>query len=243
MDTDKLITQINVAKAAANYEIVNASREEAISSHLTQVANKLKEDIDKKFEEAKSAMLRANHALDCIGRSFCEFKSLSKPTQPIQNVAKAILILRGDDSDFTWSKGLKMLANPIKFIEELREFNKEEIDERILEKLKPILSEPYFNVEYLKSQNVFASILCAWMVNVVEYNRIYKQVELLIFEKEAAELEAANKEKELVFVRAIAKETKETLERLENQLRVEILNKIRVEKDASECLKNLNGQD
>ena len=210
MYNDKLIAQITVAKAATNEETEIGSSQEAINSHLTEVVNKLKEEIDKKFEEANSAMLRANQALDCFKKeNICELKALGKPTQPIQDVAKAILLLRGDDSVFTWNKALKMMGNPMKFIKELREYNKEEIDDRVLEKLKPILSEPYFNFEFMKFKNSGASFLCAWVTNVVEYNRIYKQVELLIHEKEAAELEAANKEKELVFVRDIVKETLE----------------------------------
>ena len=45
----------------------------------------------------------------------------------------------------------------------------------------------------MKGKSEAASYLCAWVVNVVEYNRIYKKVKPLMERKASAELEAATK--------------------------------------------------
>ena len=239
-ETDKLIAKVTVAKAGADKEMEEAGKEEAITTQLTEAANKLKEEADRKLEEAKPAMLRAKEAVDCLKKeNIQEMKSLGKPTQPIQDVAKAVLLLRADKSNFTWNTALKMLANPIKFIEEIKEYKKEEIDDWILEKLKPILSQPFFNQEDMRSQNQAASFLCGWVVNVVEFNRIYKKVEPLMREKEGAEAEASKKEEELAVVRAKVKAATDTVEGLEKELRDAVSTKEKVENEANECLKKL----
>ena len=239
-DTDKLIAQVTVAKTSADKEMEEAGKEEAITSKLTEAANQLKEEADRKLEEAEPAMIRAKTAVDCLNKSSIqEMKALGKPTQPIQDVAKAVLLLRGDKSAFTWNNALKMLGNPIKFIEDIQAFKKEEIDDWILEKLKPILSQPGFNQTEMERQNQAASFLCAWVVNVVDYNRIYKRVEPLMREKESAEIEAKKKEEELAVVRAKVKAATDTVEGLEQQLRGAVSTKERVENEADECLKKL----
>ena len=239
-DTEKLIAQVTVAKASADKEMEEAGKEEAITSKLTEAANILKEEADRKLEEAKPAMLRAKEAVDCLNKACIqEMKSLGKPTQPIQDVAKAVLLLRGDKAAFTWNNALKMLANPIKFIEEIVAFKKEEIDDWILEKLKPILTQPTFNQSDMERQNIAASYLCAWVVNVVEFNRIYKKVEPLMREKEGAEIEAAKKEEELMVVRAKVKAATDTVEGLEQMLRSAVETKEKVEKEADMCLQKL----
>lgn len=239
-DTEKLITQVTIAKTSADKEMQEAGIEEAITSQLTEAANTLKEEADRKLEEAKPAMQRAKDAVDCLTKqSIQEMKALGKPTQPIQDVAKAVLLLRGDKSAFTWNNALKMLGNPIKFIEDIQTYKKEEIDEWILEKLKPILSQPGFNQNDMERQNIAASFLCAWVVNVVDYNRIYKRVEPLMREKEAAETEATKKEEELMVVRAKVKAATDTVEGLELQLRGAVETKEKVENEAEMCLKKL----
>lgn len=72
-----------------------------------------------------------------------------------------------------------MLANPPKFITEVQEFDGNNIDEWKLDALKPLLALDYFTFEVMKGKSLAAAYLCSWIVNIVNYNSIYKKVKPL----------------------------------------------------------------
>lgn len=76
------------------------------------------------------------------------------------------------------------MGNPKKFIDDVLAFKGESIEDWKLEAMKPLLAESYFNFESMKSKSTAAAFLCKWIVNIVEFNRIYKIVAPL---KEAAD--------------------------------------------------------
>ena len=72
-----------------------------------------------------------------------------------------------------------MMKDPKKFIDEVKSFNGDSIDEWKLEMLKPIMSQDFFNKDAMWSKSQAAAYLCSWIVNIVEYNRIFKIVKPL----------------------------------------------------------------
>lgn len=76
-----------------------------------------------------------------------------------------------------------MMNPPPKFIDELTNYDKENIDEWVLDQLQPLLAESAFNRTDMARYSSAASNLCFWVVNVVEYNRIYKKVKPLMERK------------------------------------------------------------
>lgn len=71
------------------------------------------------------------------------------------------------------------MGNPKKFIDDIQNFDGNNIDEWKLEAIKPLLAEPFFNFDTMKGKSIAAAYLCGWIVNIVEYNRIYKIVKPL----------------------------------------------------------------
>jgi len=72
-----------------------------------------------------------------------------------------------------------MMGNPKKFIDDIKSFDGNNIDEWKLTMLEPILKESYFNFEIMKGKSIAAAYLCGWIVNIVIYNTIYKKVKPL----------------------------------------------------------------
>jgi len=58
-----------------------------------------------------------------------------------------LILKNGEKKNHGWPQGAKMMSQPKKFIEEIKEFDGDNIDEWKLEMLKPILAEPWFNKE------------------------------------------------------------------------------------------------
>lgn len=84
--------------------------------------------------------------------------------------------------------------------------------------LEPILAKDYFNQADMKSKSLAGSFLCAWIVNIVEYNRIYKKVKPLMDAADAAEAMAKEKEAELAVVKEKVRQINEKVAELNNQL-------------------------
>ncbi|CAG9311235.1 unnamed protein product [Blepharisma stoltei] len=236
-DTAKLITQVTAAKAVADKEMADASGEEEIALALSMRANELKAQAEKELEEAKPAMERAKAAVDCLDKtSIQELKALPKPPLAVLDVTKAVLLLlKSEKKNLGWPNAQKMMANPPKFIEEIGVFDKEHIDEGILDLVRPIIVLPHFTFEEMSSKSKAASYLCAWVVNVVEYNRIYKKVKPLMDTKDKAEAEVAQKEQELSGARAKVKAATDTVEGLQQQLAAAVALSEKVEREANEC--------
>jgi dynein heavy chain len=133
-----------------------------------------------------------------------------------------------------------MMNQPQRFMDELLEYNKEEIDDWIVNDLKPILAQPYFNESEMKGKSVAASYICAWVVNVIKYNSVYKKVKPLMETLESAKNEVETKTAELAVVRARVKEANDKVAAMNKELDEATELKERVEAEADVCLTKLS---
>jgi dynein heavy chain, axonemal len=114
-------------------------------------------------------------------------KGLGTPPAGVILCGRVILILFGerislnDPDDKVWKKALGAMNNPIQFLEKVKGYNGENIDENILDPVTKILKDPAkkFNEKDMAGQNYAASKLAAWVVNIIEFNRIFKLVKPL----------------------------------------------------------------
>ena len=90
--------------------------------------------------------------------------------------------------NLTWPKGQLMMKDPTKFLDSLYQFDKDGIKDETLALLKPILELDFFNYETMMKKSNAAANLCNWIINIVEYNRIFRNVKPL--RESAAEAEA-----------------------------------------------------
>ena len=86
-----------------------------------------------------------------------------------------------------------MMKEPQKFLDSLANFDKDGIKDKTLADLRPILALDFFNYETMTKKSMAAANLCNWVVNIVEYNRIFRNVEPL--RESAAEAEALANQK------------------------------------------------
>ena len=93
------------------------------------------------------------------------------------------------------------MKEPKKFIDEVKAFDANNIDEWKLEALKPLLAEEWFNFEIMKGKSQAAAFLCSWIVNIVNYNTIYKKVKPLKDKAEEAQSTADEKTASLLIVK------------------------------------------
>ena len=121
--------------------------------------------------------------------------------------------------NLTWAKGQQMMSKPQPFLESLIAFDKDNISDKTLEALKPILALEYFNYESMIKKSSAAANLANWVINIVEYNRIFRNVEPLRLSAEEAEALASQKLAELKVVQDKVAEIVAKVNELKEQLR------------------------
>lgn len=110
------------------------------------------------------------------------------------------------------------MGNPKKFIDDIVSFDGDNIEDWRLEALKPILKEPFFNFENMKTKSIAAAYLCGWIVNIVIYNTIFKKVKPLKEAADAAQALADQKTEELGVVMEKVRLINEKVDALKDQL-------------------------
>jgi len=226
---------VEADNAEAEKEQAVASVQEEETQKLTDQAIAEKAKADGELAEAIPAMERAKDAVKNLDKkSIQELKSLGSPPAQVLDVAKAVLILRGEKKQTGWGNAQKMMNNPQKFIDDILSFDGNNIDQSLLDLVQPILDEPYFNFETMKTKSYAGSFLCAWVVNIVAYNKIYKKVKPLMDAAEAAEAMAREKSAELAVVQEKLRLTNEKLAKLKQELQEAEDKKAKVEAEAQE---------
>lgn len=170
-----------------------------------------------------------------------EMKALGSPPVLVILTSKVVMTLLGerfganDPDEKVWKKAATNMNNPMKFLEQIINFNGESIDTGILESVGKLMANPQYNVETMKSQNFAAMMLCSWSVNIVIFNRIFKNVAPLVASKNAAQATLEQKQKDLAIVKEKVRILNEKVGALKNQLEEAEATKQAVEKDAANC--------
>lgn len=121
-------------------------------------------------------------------------KNLGSPPTGVILTARVVLLLFGekilttDPDDKVWKKCQMAMNQPERFLDKVKAFKGEEIDQTILDNVNKIIQDPTkkYNELDMKGQNFAASKLCAWSTNIVTYNKIYKEVRPLELARDKA---------------------------------------------------------
>jgi len=218
--TDELIEIVGNETEAAEAEEAVATETATITAQAKANAEAEKAAANEELDAAIPAMEAAKAAVDCLNKaSIQEMKSLGSPPSAVLDVAKALLmVLKKEKKNHAWGNAQKMMGNPAAFLTEVQAFNANEIDEWILTGLSPILNADGFNQKDMEKKSMAASYLCAWLVNIVMYNTIYKKVKPLMDASEAAEALAKQKQEEQAVVDERVRVVKERVAELNTKL-------------------------
>lgn len=118
--TGELIEIVGRESLDAEKEQEIARIQEEETTKLANAAQVEKDKANKELEEAIPAMKAAEEAVACLDKkSIQELKALASPPPAVFDVAKAVLLLRGERKNHGWPNAQKMMNNPQKFIEEI----------------------------------------------------------------------------------------------------------------------------
>lgn len=77
--------------------------------------------------------------------------------------------------DLSWAAGKKFMGNVDAFLKSLLNFDKDNVPVNCADVCeKEYISNPSFNADNIRSKSSAAAGLCAWVVNICKYFRIYQ---------------------------------------------------------------------
>ncbi|XP_065334185.1 dynein axonemal heavy chain 3 [Cloeon dipterum] len=177
------------------------------------------------LEKAQPALEEAAAALDTIKPAdITVVKAMKNPPFAVKTVMEAVCIMLkikaerkpGPDGKIVmefWGPSQKLLGD-IKFIEKLRNYDKDNITDDIMKTIRSkYLKNPNFQVEVVRKSSAACEGLCLWVNALSEYNEVYKVVGPLKKQFEEVQADANAKRK-------LLEEKQETVRLLEEKLQV-----------------------
>lgn len=200
--TNELIEIVGKESLDAQKEADAAAIQAEETDKVANAAKEEKASADAELAEAIPAMERATEAVNCLEiKMIQELKALGSPPEDCVIIAKACLILLNDEKkNHAWNQAQKMMNNPKQFIDKVQAFDGDTIADWKKEMLKPIMAQSLFTVENMKKKSQAAAFLCAYIINIINYNSIFLKVKPLKESAEAAQDLANSKMAELQIV-------------------------------------------
>jgi len=167
--------KVNVEKAAADIE------QKKVDVIVEEVGIKAKSCADD-LAKAEPALIAAQEALNTLNKTnLTELKSFGSPPDAVVMVTGAVLCLLAKGKppkDKSWKAAKLMMGNVGEFLDNLVNYDKENIGAEQLKAVRPILADKDFNTEFIKGKSLAAAGLCSWCLNIVTFYDIYCDVEV-----------------------------------------------------------------
>jgi dynein heavy chain len=229
----------NMGKQRAEAEVFQESAKEEAekATKATSEATVIENQAESELAEAKPAMDAANDAVQCLDKaSLGELKGFANPPNGVDVVMKAVLMmLEGEFKNHSWDRAKKMMKDLGGFLERLKSFDAEGMDEHLVNMLKPITENPVMAFDVMSKKSKAAANLSNWACNVYRYNRIYVKVKPLMESLEEARKKKSAAEVSLASAEKIVSDINKKLALLRDELMSATQEKAKVEKEAAAC--------
>lgn len=164
---DQIYNKVIAFQSVAAFQI-KIQEEEAKCLVIAEAAQK---DLD----EAIPALNEAMKSLDSLKKNdIAEVKAYGKPPALVEVVMEAVMILK--QSEPSWSEAKRQLGDP-NFIMSLKDFDKDNIPDKVLRKINKYTSEPDFQPEKVGTVSGAAKSLCMWVRAMETYGQIFRVVQ------------------------------------------------------------------
>ncbi len=129
---------------------------------------------------AEPIIKQAEAALNSLDKaSLGELKSFGSPSEDVVNVVAACMVLcapaGGMPKDLSWPACKKFMGNVDTFLRTLVRFDKDNVPLANVERVeRDYVKQPQFNPDIVRAKSAAAAGLCAWVINICKYFRIYQ---------------------------------------------------------------------
>ena len=137
IDTEELMKKVTLDQAQADIAKAEAEKDKAAAIEVAKEVNLIKDDCEKDLGEAMPAYYSAVESLDALDKkSIQEIKSFANPPEMVEFTLNAVCIMFGVKPNW---KEAKNLMNDMKFLDKLKNYDKDHIPKSKIRKLKPFV--------------------------------------------------------------------------------------------------------
>ncbi|XP_072903303.1 LOW QUALITY PROTEIN: dynein axonemal heavy chain 11 [Hemitrygon akajei] len=182
-DTEALIVKIGQQTEKLNQERAIADSEEQRVTAMRAEVSKRQQESAEDLAKAEPALSAANAALNTLNRSnLTELRTFPNPPAIVTNVTTAVQVLLAPSGkvpkDRSWKTAKVYMSKVDEFLQAIVNFDKEHIPEATIKTIKEeFLKDPEFNPEFVRTKSSVAAGLCAWVINIVKFHEVHREVE------------------------------------------------------------------
>jgi dynein heavy chain len=252
LETDQLMKVIEGEKkqAAAKEELV--SKDAAETEAIAQSAGAMKADCERDLAKAMPALNSAIEALNSLNKAdIVEVKNFKTPPGGVVLVSKALCWVfqvapkkvpapdGKSKMDDYWEPAKKVIWGDTKLLDRLMHYDKDNIPESVMAKLKPLESDEAFEPEAIKKASVAACGICKWVRAMIIYDEVAKMVGPKREALAQAEGELATASAALAEKKAELKEVQDKVEKLVSDFEIAKKKKADLQNQVEVCSKRL----
>merc|ERR1719181_695041 len=222
-ECSEIMARVETEKAGAEEKQIVVDEEARAANQCAEEASVIKADCEKDLAAAMPALEDAVKALNSLSKGdIGEVKAMKTPPAGVVMVAKAMCYMfqvkpvkvaapdgKGKVDDF-WEPCKKELLGRGNLLNDMVEYDKDNIDAGTILKVQPMYDDPDFEPDKIKKASIAAMGICKWIRAMVVYDKVAKEVgpkraKLEHAEKTAADALAtvASKKEELAGVIAL----------------------------------------
>ncbi|XP_077979817.1 dynein beta chain, ciliary-like [Glandiceps talaboti] len=243
-DADKLIQRVGVETEKVSKEKAIADEEEKKVAIINEEVSKKAKDCEEDLAKAEPALIAAQEALNTLNKNnLTELKSFGSPPAAVVNVVAGVMVLLAPNGkvpkDRSWKAGKIMMGKVDAFLDQLVNYDKENIHENSQKAIKPYLDNPEFEPDFIRAKSAAAAGLCSWVVNIMRFYEVFCDVEpkRIALAQANAELSAA--QEKLATIKAKIAELDANLAQLTAEFEAATAAKLKCQQEAESTAKTI----
>lgn len=168
-----MVVDLEAQTKVANEQEKITSAEQAESEKLFNHVSGIKSDCEAELAKAMPIYKSALSALDTLNKNdITEMKAYANPAEEIVLVTSAVCLLLGKKEN--WDSAKKEMGSPNDFINALRTYDKDNVKENLLKKLKKYTQDKKFDPVSIAKKSKAAESLCLWARAIDNYSEVMK---------------------------------------------------------------------
>ncbi|XP_023289892.1 dynein heavy chain 1, axonemal [Orussus abietinus] len=244
-ETIKLITKDTVAAEKTRAE---AEEQERAATRLKMENQDIRDEAEADLSVARPMLEAAEASLKALNKNdVTEVKAMKRPPVGVVLVIEAMCIVKdvkpnkvpgkkpGEKILDYWTPGSQMLADPGHFLYSLENFNKEEITEEMISKLKTYIENPAFQPHKVAQVSKACHSLCLWVHAMYNYYFVNLKVKPKMEALQKADKILKETEETLAVAMESLRKVQEGIDQLRDVLRKEEEKKAELEKQRQLC--------
>jgi dynein heavy chain len=244
-DTEVLLVQVTADQKSADAQAAVVEVDVAEANKVAASVKVIKDDCQKDLDEAMPAYESAVAALATLDKkSIQEMKNFNNPPELVKFTLEAVCVLLcpnlkdKDREKDPWGEAKKLMSQ-MDFMDQLKNYDKDNIEKKIINKVKKWYDDPRFLPEVVEKQSSAAKCLCMWVRAMVTYDRVAKDIAPKRAKLAGAEAEYAEVSTLLASKMAALKEVEDKLALLQATFEETTAKKESLEAQSIDCANKL----